>query len=500
MLVTVSLIAALLLPASFAVQDQHQEAINVLLRDLEAMYDSDTKSFLRYDGVAAQEFGGKYRPAWPDLAALSGVRLNDHRQLYLLYHEGFSDLESFVSFVNPNWLPLGAQGPFAYNVGDRIKDQHQLADGQQIADVLLEALHSEARHPQLQGALPLDKTIGHRRVSWHSPHLVYALSVIHRRFPDLRSKTDLKTILDFWVQDMAQHPDPVRWAENATAAHDRSPYSRLYTIAALHVGSQLFDEEKYAAARDAQFERMRQLLEESGVLRAIREKTGWSHPDGWAFTLYQRPMTEAVSAYGQACVLLGRERGLREAQDWIVAALDKREGDDSPLINYRGATFAQRCGMIAVLRGRAAMLTPPLILISPVGQSGVRYDYLGYGEDGKVVVKGELTLNFGAPSKPSPKLVVEISGTWQLDTNPGLDGIGPQNGKGRLTGIFSQSEGLRLNLNPSMFDNNVILVASYDADMDTIEGQWFYSTFAGRTAGGTFNAKRRTGVLNPKED
>lgn len=500
MLVTVSLIAALLLPASFAVQDQHQEAINVLLRDLEAMYDSDTKSFLRYDGVAALEFERKYRPAWPDLAALSGVRLNDHRQLYLLYHEEFSDIESFVSFVNPNWLPLGGQGPFAYNVGERIKDQHQLADGQQIAGVLLEALHREAQHAQGQYGLPLAKPIGRSPSGWHSPHLVSALAVIYQRFPDLRSKTDLKTILDFWVQDMVQHPDPVRWAENSITIPDRSPSARLYAISALHAGSQLFDEEKYAATRDAQFERMRQLLEENGVLTAMREKKGWSHPDGWAFTLYQRPITEAVSAYGQACALLGRERGLREAQDWIVAALDKREGDDSPLINYRGATFAERCGMIAVLRGRAAMLTPPLILISPVGQSGVRYDYLGYGEDGKVVVKGELTLNFGAPSTTSPKLIVEISGTWQLDANPGVDGIGPQNGTGRLTGSFSQSEGLRLNLNPSMFDNNVILVASYDADMDTIQGQWFYSTFAGRTAGGTFNAKRRTGVSNRQED
>lgn len=352
-----------------AADHNHDKTINLLLGDLKKMYHDDSKSFLMLDGIAPDEFGAKYRAAWPNLAALEGLSLKGHRQLHMLYHEGASGRESFVSFINPNWLPLGAQGPFAYNVGERIKALGKSPGGSKVAAVLLEATNWEAENAQRQGSIPLANPIGHKPTGWHNPHLVYALAVIHQRYPDLRSKTGLKTTLDFWVKDMPEHPDPVRYSENATTVNDHSTIARLYAIAALDLGTKLLGDKRYAQARDAQFKRMSAVLEESGVLKAIRQKKGWRHPRGWAFTRYQRPMTEAASGYGQACALLGDKQGLKQAQDWIVAAMEKSGGKDDPHINYNGATFAERCGMVAVLRGRASMLTPPAMFASPAGRT-----------------------------------------------------------------------------------------------------------------------------------
>jgi hypothetical protein len=72
-------------------------------------------------------------------------------------------------------------------------------------------------------------------------------------------------------------------------------------------------------------------------------------------------MCEAVSLYGQVCALIGDEKGLKQAQDWIKAALT-REGTQgkNPFRNYESATFKDRCGFIAVLRGKSAFSELPL--------------------------------------------------------------------------------------------------------------------------------------------
>lgn len=361
-----AVLAALLTPAAALAQLSVEKATASLLADLEALYHAGSGKFLNQPGVDPEEWGAQYAPAWRDLACLEGLDLGEYPRLAELC-AGLSPEDAFVTFVTATWRPLGSFQMWGVWVGEEIQAQGGATDGKQLAQALIVSAQRQEESRQRQGAAPLSFPIGRGPdpTGRHSLHVVYALAVVHQRYPELRPSIRLRRILDFWVRDVTQHPDPVRHAENATTAIEASPYARLCGIAALDRGYELFGDQRYAEARDAEFKRMRQLLDDDGVLRAIREKTSWRHADGWAFTSYQRPLTEAVAAYGQACALLGDEQEVKQAQDWIYAALTRRGGADGPVLNYGGSSFADCCGMIAVLRGEAAMLKPPSVLQKP---------------------------------------------------------------------------------------------------------------------------------------
>jgi hypothetical protein len=110
-------------------------------------------------------------------------------------------------------------------------------------------------------------------------------------------------------------------------------------------------------------------------------------------------------------------------------------------------------------------------------------------EDGEDLVKGAMLVPW--PMKEGQT----VRGTWEARyvgprtaTQPSGDPnqIGPQVGQGSLTAEREDDE-LRINLNPQMADNNVLLIAAIEDG--SLRGRWEYSTFAGVRGGGTFDAQ-----------
>ncbi len=108
------------------------------------------------------------------------------------------------------------------------------------------------------------------------------------------------------------------------------------------------------------------------------------------------------------------------------------------------------------------------------------YTYHAYESDGSLVVAGTLTM-VSADS-------ASINGTWDLKQVHASDQIGPQVGSGKLAGSVHEGT-IWVNLNPSWKDNNVFLQGTVEGDR--ISGNWSWSTFIGRTAGGTFEAVKK---------
>ena len=109
------------------------------------------------------------------------------------------------------------------------------------------------------------------------------------------------------------------------------------------------------------------------------------------------------------------------------------------------------------------------------------YAYRGYDSTGRVVVVGELQLDFD-PGR--------VTGTWSLaaaDTSATVGKIGPQIGQGSLEGTI-QGDTLRVDLNPTYRDNNVTVVGAISGIHLT--GRWDWSGIGGIMAQGTFEAVR----------
>jgi len=111
-----------------------------------------------------------------------------------------------------------------------------------------------------------------------------------------------------------------------------------------------------------------------------------------------------------------------------------------------------------------------------------QWRYTTKDSDGNTLTDGLLTMPF--PLKAGANFM----GSWQAKY-AGPDGqrdkIGPQVNGGKLSGELVDGQ-LRLQLNPNMNDNNVTFVGTVDGDH--ISGTWHYSTFAGETNKGTFEA------------
>jgi len=111
-----------------------------------------------------------------------------------------------------------------------------------------------------------------------------------------------------------------------------------------------------------------------------------------------------------------------------------------------------------------------------------QWRYTTKDSDGNTLTDGLLTMPFPL------KAEANFMGSWQAKY-AGPDGqrdkIGPQVNGGKLSGQLVDGQ-LRLQLNPNMNDNNVTFVGTVDGDH--ISGTWHYSTFAGETNKGTFEA------------
>jgi hypothetical protein len=107
------------------------------------------------------------------------------------------------------------------------------------------------------------------------------------------------------------------------------------------------------------------------------------------------------------------------------------------------------------------------------------FAYTGRDSTGAVVVRGWLAMD---PRTP------EFRGTWRLETTRDREDIGPQTGDGELTGTVRDGR-VAVMLNPRFRDNNVDLSGTLEGNR--IRGTWTYSTFAGPTNHGAFEAVKK---------
>ena len=127
-------------------------------------------------------------------------------------------------------------------------------------------------------------------------------------------------------------------------------------------------------------------------------------------------------------------------------------------------------------------------LVAPVGFSRAprpgtgtygpgAYAYTANDSNGVALVKGTLTFtrldSAGA------------EGIWEFGPTGHHGTTGPQVGTGAFVGGFSGVV-LRLSLNPTYVDNNVLLTGTFTGGV--YSGTWTYNSFIGNTAWGAFRA------------
>jgi len=115
--------------------------------------------------------------------------------------------------------------------------------------------------------------------------------------------------------------------------------------------------------------------------------------------------------------------------------------------------------------------------------SGV-YAYQGTDSAGTALLIGTLQLAFSPDSS--------VTGSWAIDWAPDADtnaAVGPQVGEGTLQGRWG-AEGLVLDLNPGVADDNVLLAGTLVRGIPAPQfgGDWSHSTLVGPVAAGLFTA------------
>lgn len=127
-------------------------------------------------------------------------------------------------------------------------------------------------------------------------------------------------------------------------------------------------------------------------------------------------------------------------------------------------------------------------LNKPTTETATAFQYVGYGRDGSVVVRGTLTLSISA--------VGRVTGRWEFrGADPAR--IGPQVGRGALVGSFENGV-LSVNLNPQNSDNNVLLNGRFSRT--EYVGRWEWVGFRGVITGGTFRAARSRALAEEMTD
>lgn len=306
--------------------------VKCLLQDLASAYDPDHGAWIDERGEKA-----RYRACWSDGAALQGLDLSAHPTL--------ADIPSQVPVRQ--WLRQTFWG---------------LPDGEQTAKEL--AAVAIARSSEDNRLWQPRSAFQGKPSGWHSPATAYALAVLWQQYPDLRESNPLERILDYWVQAIAAGSPLVGDYGKAATEIVREIAPKGQAVAALHLGYRLLGKEAYAKARDAVLLSMQE-DEQHGraVYLAMSGGQGWRDSPGGARddrVRRGRGICDFVSIYGQTCAFIGNETELGKAQAWITAALSRngKEGENA-FRSYSAASFNQRTGMLAVLRGKAAYLDTP---------------------------------------------------------------------------------------------------------------------------------------------
>ena len=104
------------------------------------------------------------------------------------------------------------------------------------------------------------------------------------------------------------------------------------------------------------------------------------------------------------------------------------------------------------------------------------FSYHSYNTAGEKIASGFIDFSIADTAR--------IEGCWTLFKKTESGNIGPQHGKGTLTGRIRQNT-LILDLHPEHKDNNIILTAPYN-DENMFQGEWKWITYAGISNQGTF--------------
>ena len=122
------------------------------------------------------------------------------------------------------------------------------------------------------------------------------------------------------------------------------------------------------------------------------------------------------------------------------------------------------------------------------------YAYTAFDSTGQALVEGTLRMAF----IPNDVATVphSLRGSWALEAKQRGARTGPQVGAGELEGTVDwedHEERIRINLNPEIADNNVLLVGAYaDDESGDFSGRWFHEAYTNEPArlpGGTFEAE-----------
>ncbi len=325
-----------------------QNAVSAILSDLNSAYDSDRDIWFWRRGNSEI-----YPSSWAIYAALRGVDEHAYPHLAALGQNQFSQnpIHPELTIEPANW---GREMFGSYTWPARIKTETVQLDPQDVR-VLLKQLSSKQQQPVLSQAFP------HYRptdpISWHSPKTAYGLAVLWQASFRAEDGNPLREMLDYWVSAMPQNLDPVHEYGKAAVEPDTELEARSYAIAALHVGFEVFQKPEYRQMRDLQMRRMVAVLETNGAMKLIREKSSWFNVDyAIVKALGTRDFSHVVSIYGQTCAFIGDKEGLEQAQAWILAALARKSRAYDA---YMQTTFLDRCGLLAVMQGRAAFLAAP---------------------------------------------------------------------------------------------------------------------------------------------
>lgn len=97
--------------------------------------------------------------------------------------------------------------------------------------------------------------------------------------------------------------------------------------------------------------------------------------------------------------------------------------------------------------------------------------------------RGNLNLRFENTDEEG--VVAQIAGTWEINKLNDGEELGPQTGEGKLRGKIREDGSVRIDLNPDIADQNVILTGSFpnNGDRSFFEGKWMYQTLSGSTSG-----------------
>lgn len=303
--------------------DNAEAVIQALLIDIESSFDSDVGQFL-----TERRSHYTYVPSASDKYALQGLALKEYPNLSTLKYDA----------TLKDWLWQVFRGAIYPENEFTIKSRDAESLALLIFDCLRKPGSSAALWQSLSGA-------SGNPSEWHHPEMVYGLSALWNRFPNLRPRNDLERVLDYWVKAIALRSAPVEGIGKGGIVIDKKIMSYGFAAAALQNGYNAFGKPEYLNSRDAVLRAMRQLANDS---------SSHAYYDDMITYSVTKQMFEFVTLYGQTCTFIGDQSERARAQTWIRTTLSKPEtphGDE--------ATFQQRCGMISVLRGRASYLEVP---------------------------------------------------------------------------------------------------------------------------------------------